>query len=88
MIGHVPDMGAEETNRAIEAAESAMPAWAARTAKERGAVLKRWHQLMLDHQEALAVLMTAECGKPLAEARGEVTACSLLHLLSPPYICR
>ena len=56
-------------------------------AKERGAVLKKWHQLMLDHQEALAVLMTAECGKPLAEARGEVTACSLPPLLSPPYVC-
>ena len=71
-LGTVPMMGAAETRRAIDAAKAAMPAWAARTAKERAAILRRWHDLMLTHQEDLAVLMTAEQGKPLAEARGEV----------------
>lgn len=71
-IGTVPDMGADETRRAIEAANAAWPAWRAKTGKERGAVLKAWHALILEHADDLAALMTAECGKPLAEARGEV----------------
>jgi len=71
-LAEVPDMGAAETRRAIAAAEAAWPAWRAQTAKERAAVLRRWFDLQLQHQEALAQLMTAEQGKPLAEARGEV----------------
>jgi len=71
-LGTVPDMGAGETRRAIEAARKAFPAWAAKTAKERAAVLRRWHDLMLAHQDDLALLMTAEQGKPLAEAKGEI----------------
>lgn len=71
-LGTVPKMGANETRRAIEAAEAAMPAWQALTAKERAAILRRWHDLMFEHQDDLARLMTAEQGKPLAEARGEV----------------
>ena len=72
VIGSVPVMGAAETRRAIAAAQAAMAAWVAKTAKERAMVLRRWHDLMLANQEDLAILMTAEQGKPLAEARGEV----------------
>ncbi len=71
-LGTVPDMGAAETRRAIDAAHAAFPAWANRTAKERTQVLRRLHELMLAHQDDLAMLMTAEQGKPLAEAKGEV----------------
>jgi len=71
-LGTVPRMGAAETRRAIDAAAEAYPAWARRTAKERAAILRRWHELMLANREDLATLMTAEQGKPLAEARGEV----------------
>ncbi|ABQ24328.1 NADP-dependent succinate-semialdehyde dehydrogenase [Geotalea uraniireducens] len=72
-IGAIPKMGASETRRAIEAANAAYPAWRAKTAAERSAVLRRWFELLLENQEDLAVLMTAEQGKPLAEARGEIT---------------
>ncbi|MCP3664348.1 MAG: NADP-dependent succinate-semialdehyde dehydrogenase [Gammaproteobacteria bacterium] len=72
-LGTTPKMGAVDTRRAIEAAEAAWPAWRGVTAGERGAILRRWYELMLEHQEDLAQLMTAEQGKPLAEARGEVT---------------
>ena len=71
-LGSVPNMGADETRRAILAAQSAQPAWRRKTAKERGAVLRKWFELMMQHQEDLARIMTAEQGKPLAEARGEV----------------
>ncbi|MFZ5608007.1 MAG: NAD-dependent succinate-semialdehyde dehydrogenase [Pseudomonadota bacterium] len=71
-IVHVPDCGALETKRAIAAARKAFPAWAAKTAKERATVLRRWHDLIMARQDELAALMTAEQGKPLAEARGEV----------------
>jgi succinate-semialdehyde dehydrogenase/glutarate-semialdehyde dehydrogenase len=71
-LGTVPKMGAAETRRAIEAARAAWPAWRKRTARERAAVLRRWFELMLANQEDLAVLMTAEQGKPLAESRGEI----------------
>ncbi|WP_413206237.1 NAD-dependent succinate-semialdehyde dehydrogenase [Rhodospirillum sp. A1_3_36] len=71
-IAQVPDMGAQETHRAIRDAESAMTGWKARTAKDRAGVLRRWHDLILAAKEDLAILMTAEQGKPLAEARGEV----------------
>src|SRR3546814_12375239 len=65
-------MGAAETRRAIAAARAAFPAWAKKTAKERAQVLRRLYQLMLEHQDDLARLMTAEQGKPLAEAKGEI----------------
>jgi succinate-semialdehyde dehydrogenase/glutarate-semialdehyde dehydrogenase len=72
-LAEVPRMGAAETRRAIEAANRAFPAWRAKTAKERAAILRRWHDLMMANQDDLAVLMTAEQGKPLAEAKGEIT---------------
>jgi succinate-semialdehyde dehydrogenase/glutarate-semialdehyde dehydrogenase len=72
VLGHVPRMGAAETRRAIEAADAAWPAWRAQTARERGAILRRWFELLMAHQEDLAKLMTAEQGKPLAESKGEV----------------
>ena len=71
-IAEVSDMGAAETRRAIDAAARALPAWRARTARERAAVLRRWFDLVIAHTEDLALLMTSEQGKPLAEARGEV----------------
>lgn len=69
----VADMGVAETRRAIDAAARALPAWRAKTAKERAVVLRRWYDLMIAHTEDLALLMTREQGKPLAESRGEVT---------------
>ncbi|HET9599397.1 MAG TPA: NADP-dependent succinate-semialdehyde dehydrogenase [Anaeromyxobacteraceae bacterium] len=71
-IGTVPRLGAAETRRAIEAASAAWPAWRKRTAKERSNLLRRWSDLILANQEDLAVLMTSEQGKPLAESRGEI----------------
>src|SRR6059058_1413758 len=71
-LGTVPKMGAEETRRAIEAADRALPAWRAKTAKERAQILRRWFDLLMANQEDLAALMTAEQGKPLAEAKGEI----------------
>ena len=71
-LGTVPSFGADETRRAIEAAERAWPGWRAKTAKERATVLRRWADLMMENQEDLAVLMTSEQGKPLAESMGEV----------------
>jgi succinate-semialdehyde dehydrogenase / glutarate-semialdehyde dehydrogenase len=65
-------MGANETRRAIAAAAAAFPAWAARTAKERANILRRWHDLMVENREDLATLMTAEQGKPLSESLGEI----------------
>ncbi len=71
-IARVPAMGAAETRRAVEAADRAWPAWRALTAGERSAILRRWHALVLAAQEDLAQIMTAEQGKPLMEARGEI----------------
>ncbi len=71
-IARVPNFGAAETQTAIEAAYRAFADWSCRLAKERSAVLRRWFELQLHHAEELAQLMTAEQGKPLAEARGEV----------------
>jgi succinate-semialdehyde dehydrogenase/glutarate-semialdehyde dehydrogenase len=71
-IGSVPDMGAVETRRAIDAAALALPAWSARTAGERAKLLRALHDAMLAQREDLAVLLTCEGGKPLAEARGEI----------------
>ncbi|MEM1360776.1 MAG: NAD-dependent succinate-semialdehyde dehydrogenase [Pseudomonadota bacterium] len=72
VIAQVADLGRAETARAIAAAEPAQKAWAALSAKERSVVLKRWNALMLENAEDLAVILTAEMGKPLAEARGEI----------------
>jgi succinate-semialdehyde dehydrogenase/glutarate-semialdehyde dehydrogenase len=72
VIGTVPRMGAAEARRAIEAAQLAQAAWRRRTARERSAVLRAWHDLMVANADDLALLMTAEQGKSLAEARGEV----------------
>ena len=71
-IAEVADMGAAETRLAIDAAARALPAWRTKTAKERAAVLRRWFDLVIANTEDLALLMTTEQGKPLAEARGEV----------------
>ena len=71
-IGTVPAMGAAETRRAIEAAESAWAGWRARPAKERAAILRKWFDLMTAHHDDLARIMTIEQGKPLAESRGEI----------------
>jgi succinate-semialdehyde dehydrogenase/glutarate-semialdehyde dehydrogenase len=73
ILGTVPNMGAAETRRAIEAANAAFPAWRAKTAKERAIILRRWFDLLMANQEDLARLMTAEQGKPLAESRGEIS---------------
>lgn len=70
-IGTIPKMGAAETRRAIDAASQALPEWRAKTAEERSTILRRWSELLLEHKEDLAILMTAEQGKPLAESRGE-----------------
>ncbi len=72
VLGTVPNMGAAETRRALEAANAAWPAWRAKTAKERSQILRKWFDLMMAHQDDLAVLMTMEQGKPLAEAKGEI----------------
>jgi len=72
VLGSVPNMGAAETRRAIEAANAAWPAWRSRTAKERSACLRKWADLMMANQEDLAIIMTAEQGKPLTESRGEI----------------
>ena len=72
VITSVPRFGADEARQAVEAAKAAMKEWAAKTAKERSAILRRWFDLQMENQEDLAQLMTAEQGKPLVESRGEV----------------
>ena len=71
-IARVPDLGAKDAVRAVDAAVKAFPAWSAKTAKERAAILKRWFDLVTAETESLAKLMTTEQGKPLAESRAEV----------------
>ena len=71
-VADVPDMGASETRRAIDAASAALPGWRRKTAKERAIILRRWFDAMMAAQDDLAVLLTTEQGKPLAEARGEI----------------
>lgn len=71
-IGDIPRLGKAETERAIDAADAALPAWRALTAQERADLLMKWHDLMLEHQQDLAMLMTFEQGKPLKEAAGEI----------------
>ena len=72
ILGSIPNMGTDETRRAIAAANAAFPGWRAKTAKERSTILRKWFELMMLHQEDLAKLMTAEQGKPLSESRGEI----------------
>ena len=71
-LGNVPKMGADETRRAIDAANAALPGWRAKTAGERAKLLRRWHELLMANQDDLGLLMTSEQGKPLAEAKGEI----------------
>ena len=72
VLGTIPKLGADETRRAVEAANASWNNWRAKTAKERSTVLHRWYDLMLEHKEDLAKIMTLEQGKPLTEAQGEV----------------
>ena len=73
LVGTAPAFGAAETKRAIDAAHRAFPGWRAKTAKERSSVLRKWNDLMLANADDLARILTAEQGKPLAEAKGEIT---------------
>jgi len=72
VIGRIPNLGKSETERAVAAAQAALPKWRSLTAKDRAIIMRKWNDLMVQNQEDLARLMTAEQGKPLAEARGEV----------------
>ena len=72
VIGHVPKLGKAETKSAIEGAQKAQKLWAKKTAKERAGILRKWFNLMMENQEDLAQILTAEQGKPLAESRGEI----------------
>src|SRR6516162_1913675 len=72
VIGLVPRLGAAEARAAIAAAERAQKAWAARTAKERALILRRWYELIMESQDDLGRILTLEQGKPLAEAKGEI----------------
>jgi succinate-semialdehyde dehydrogenase/glutarate-semialdehyde dehydrogenase len=73
VLAQVPDMGAAETRRAIEAAKAAWPGWRRKSAKERANLLRKWHDLMMANLDDLASIMTAEQGKPLAESKGEIS---------------
>ena len=69
-LAQVADCGVDETRRAIDAANTALPAWRAKTAQERAAILKKWFELIIASRDDLALLMTLEQGKPLSEAKG------------------
>jgi succinate-semialdehyde dehydrogenase/glutarate-semialdehyde dehydrogenase len=71
-LGTIPRMGRMETRRAIAAADAALPGWKAKTAAERAKLLRRWYELMMANQDDLALIMTSEQGKPLAESKGEI----------------
>ncbi|WP_434642429.1 NAD-dependent succinate-semialdehyde dehydrogenase [Klebsiella sp. I138] len=73
VLGQIPNMGRDDARRAIDAAAQALPAWRALTAAQRATLLKDWHRLIVENKSALAQIMTAEQGKPLAEAEGEIT---------------
>jgi succinate-semialdehyde dehydrogenase/glutarate-semialdehyde dehydrogenase len=73
VLGTVPFCGADETQRAINAANESLDVWRSKTAGERSAILRKWHDLLMENQEDLAVIMTAEQGKPLVESRGEIS---------------
>ena len=72
VIGHVPKLGAAETREAIEVAETTRHRWARQTARERSQILRRWYELMMENQDDLGTILTAEQGKPLVEAKGEI----------------
>ncbi len=72
IIATVPSLSADQTRRAIEAANAAWPEWRARTGKQRANIMRGWYELMMENQEDLAVLMTSEQGKPLLESQGEI----------------
>ncbi|MDI9647584.1 aldehyde dehydrogenase family protein, partial [Burkholderia cenocepacia] len=72
LLGTVPAMGAAETRHAIDAANAAWPAWRKKTAKERAVILRKWHDLMMENADDLALILTTEQGKSLAEAKGEI----------------
>ncbi|MGE0855165.1 MAG: aldehyde dehydrogenase family protein, partial [Hyphomicrobiaceae bacterium] len=72
VLAHVPAMGGAETRAAIEAADRAFGPWSRRTAKERSLILRRWYDLIVAHADELALILTREQGKPLAEAKGEI----------------
>ncbi len=72
IVGSVPEMGAAEARRAIEAAERALPAWRALPAKERSKIVRKWYDLIVENADDLALILTTEQGKPLAEAKGEI----------------
>ena len=92
VIGSIPYMGTAETRQAIEAAERAQKDWAKKTAKERSGILRKWFTLMMENQEDLAQIMTAEQGKPLAEVARRNGLWRLLHRIlrrgSPPHLRR
>ena len=71
-LGQIPNMGRAEAQQPVDAAAAALPAWRALTAAQRATQLKNWHRLILENKTALAQIMTAEQGKPLAEAEGEI----------------
>ncbi|WP_416192104.1 NAD-dependent succinate-semialdehyde dehydrogenase [Neisseria sp. CCUG12390] len=71
-VGEIPDMDKTEAREAVAAAHAALPEWAAKTVQERSRILRRWFDLMTEHQDDLAVILTSEQGKPLAEAKGEI----------------
>ena len=73
LLGYIPDLPKKEITRAIAAAEAALPAWRAKTAKERAAILRRWFELIIENTDELAELLTAEQGKPLAESKREIS---------------
>ncbi|MBS3785214.1 MAG: NAD-dependent succinate-semialdehyde dehydrogenase [Gammaproteobacteria bacterium] len=72
VVARAADLGVDDMRRAIDAAYAAGPAWAAKTAKDRADILMRWHDLMMENQEDLAQILTAEMGKPIVESRGEI----------------
>ena len=72
VIASVPHFGETEATRAVEAAKAAYPGWAKKLAKERSQIMRRWFDLMIENADDIAMIMTAEQGKPLAEAKGEV----------------
>ena len=74
VIGSVPSLGVDVLRQAIDAAHEAQPAWAAKTAKERSQILRRWFDLIIANADDLALILTSEQGKPLAEAKGEIVS--------------
>ena len=87
VIETVPDMGSNETRAATEAAEASWPTWRAKTGKERAVILRRWFDLMIEHRDDFAAIMTAGQGKRLAEAAGESPSANFLGR-ARRWVCR